>query len=62
MDKLSPFLPVGAGLLGKEDGSEIDGRGGAAATFTSHRQSEAKTAVIRPDYLLEYINIALTCQ
>lgn len=30
--------------------------------FNSHRLSELKTAVIRPDYLPEYINIALTCQ
>lgn len=30
--------------------------------FTSHSLGEPKTAVIGPDYLLEYINIALTCQ
>lgn len=51
------------GLLGREDGSKIDGRVECCwDIFTSHRQGEPKTAVIRPDYLLEYINIALTCQ
>lgn len=35
-NKLPPFLPVGVGPLGKEDDSEINGRGGAAATYSPH--------------------------
>lgn len=34
--KLPLLVPVGVGVLGKEDGSEIDGRGGTAATYSPH--------------------------
>ena len=63
-DKTAPTSPSRKmGLLGREDGSKIDkGVECCWDIFTSHRQGEPKTAVIRPDYLSEYINIALTCQ
>lgn len=52
------IYPEKAQLLGEEDGWMC---GCCSNKFTSHELSEPET-VIRPDYLLEYINIALTCQ
>lgn len=60
--KLPPLLPAEARLLGNEDCGDTDGHGGAAATCSPQKQGEPETAVIGPDYLLEYIIIALTCQ
>lgn len=63
MIKLPTLLPVGVvGLLGKEDNRDIDEYSGVTATNFTHRPGKPETAVIRPDYLLEYINMALTCQ